>query len=108
MNHQHQPISPQCLQAPDPAPPMHTRTTLRGAIAEGNDGEAIHRLAALTASTPPQGAVLLAERNGEPVAAIGIIDRQAVADPKRSTLALRMRLRLERLNIRLVIAIRGL
>ncbi len=85
-----------------------TRTTLRGVVAEGRDGETICRLAELAGSAPPHGAVLLAERNGEPIAAIGIMDRQAVADPELSTVALRMRLRLQRLYARLVIAIAGL
>jgi len=82
-------------------------TTLRGVVAEGCDGETIRRLAVLAGSAPPRGAVLLAERNGEPLAAIGIIDGYAVSDPALSTLALRMRLQLERLYVRLVISIRG-
>jgi hypothetical protein len=86
---------------------MATTTTLRGVVAHGSGGEVIRRLAQLGGSAPPHGAVLLAERNGEPIAAIGVMDGQAVADPELSTLALRVRLRLERLYVRLVISIRG-
>jgi hypothetical protein len=87
---------------------MSTTTTLRGSLAEGTDGESIRHLASLSNSLPPQGAVLLAEVDGDPVAAIGIFDGQAVADPERSTFALRMRLQLERLFLRAVAAVGGL
>src|SRR5436305_8975384 len=87
------------------APSVATTTTLRGVVADGSDGEVIRRLARLGGSAAPHGAVLLAERNGEPVAAIGIMDGQAVADPELSTLALRVRLQLERLYVRLVISL---
>jgi hypothetical protein len=93
------PVMPHATQIPS--------TTLRGVVAEGSAGEAIGRLAELTGSIAPRGAVLLAERNGEPVAAIGIMDGQAVAHPELSTLALRMRLQLERLYVRLAISIGG-
>ena len=95
------------LEPPTVVRCLPVRTTLRGVVAEGSDGETIRRLAELARSAPPRGAVLLAERNGEPIAAIGIIDGHAVADPELSTLALRMRLQLERLYVRLVISIRG-
>ena len=107
MSYQRQAIRPERLGTQTEPPAVPPRTTLRGVIVDGSDGEAIHRLAALTGSTPPQGAVLLAERDGEPVAAVGIMDRHAVGDPRYSTFALRMRLQLERLNLRLVIAMRG-
>ncbi|MFL5862343.1 MAG: hypothetical protein ACJ780_16480 [Solirubrobacteraceae bacterium] len=87
---------------------MATTTSLRGVVAEGSDGTKIRRLSELTGSAPPRGAVLLAEQNGELVAAIGIMDGRAVADPELSTLTLRMRLQLERLYVRLVISIWGL
>ena len=84
------------------------RAKFRGSLREGADGERIDRLAALSASRPPEGVVLLAELEGEPVAAVGLFDRQTVADPARSTLALRMRLHLLRLQVRLIVAVRGL
>jgi hypothetical protein len=84
-----------------------TTTTIRGGVAEGRDGEAIRRLAELSRSKPPRGAVLFAEVDGDPVAAIGIIDRREVSDPARSTVAMRMRLRFERLYVRAVVAFAG-
>jgi hypothetical protein len=54
----------------------------------------------------PQGAVLFADVGGDPVAAIGIFDGNAVADPDRSSSSLRMRL--ERLFVLSVIFVRGM
>jgi hypothetical protein len=87
---------------------LSTRTTFRGSLGEGADGQRIERLAALSASPPPQGVVLLAEVDGEPVAAIGLFDRHAVSDPARSRLATRVRLHLLRLQLRLIVAVHGL
>lgn len=77
-------------------------TTFRGALADGADGAHLDQLAALSGSPPPDGPVLLAEVRGTPVAAIGIFDRRAVADPGRSTLGVRMQLHLLRLHVRAV------
>jgi hypothetical protein len=82
--------------------------TFRAVVPEGTIGERIGWLAELSGCPPPQGPTLLAEMAGDPVAAIGILDGHAVSDPARSTFALRMRLRLLRLQLRLVIAIHGL
>ena len=87
---------------------MSHTATIRGALADSADGERLDRLAALTGSRTPEGAVLLAEIHGDPVAAIGLFDRHAIADPDRATLALRTRLHLVRLGLRLVVAIHGL
>jgi hypothetical protein len=84
------------------------RARVRGTLGEGADADRIDRLAALSASRPPEGIVLLAELEGEPVAAVGLFDRHTVADPARSNLALRLRLHLLRLQLRLVVAVRGL
>jgi hypothetical protein len=83
-------------------------TTIRGAVADGADRERINRLAALAGSRPPEGAILLAEADGDPVAAIGIFDRHAISHPARTSLALRLRLHLLRLELRLVFAIHGM
>jgi hypothetical protein len=83
-------------------------TTIRGTVAEGPDEELLGRLAAAARSRQPEGAVLLAELDGEPVAAIGVFDRHAIADPDRSSLALRIRLHLLRLPVRLIAAAGGL
>ncbi len=84
-----------------------TELIIRGGVAEGRDGEALRRLAALSGGKPPEGAVLFAEVGGEPVAAIGIMDSRAVSDPERSTFAMRMRLRFERVYVRVVVAFAG-
>lgn len=95
--------------SPDPAAAHTVRrgTSLRGSLAEGADGESLRQLAALSRGPMPQGPVLLAEVDGEPVAAIGIFDGRPVADPARSTFAQRRRLQLERLFLRMVMAIGG-
>ncbi len=85
-----------------------TRPTFRGSLGDGADAERINRLAALSASRPPEGVVLLAEVEGEPVGAVGLFDRHAVFDPARSSFAVRMRLHLLRLQLRLIVAVHGL
>jgi hypothetical protein len=85
-----------------------TSVAIRGVVAEGADGERIDRLAALADSRPPEGAILVAEEDGELVAAIGVFDGHAISDPARSSLGLRLRLHLLRLGVRLVVAISGL
>ena len=87
---------------------MGPSLTFRGSLREGTDAEQIDRLAALSASRPPEGVVLLAEREGEPVAAVGLFDRHTVADPARSSLAVWLRLHLLRLQLRMIVAVRGL
>jgi hypothetical protein len=86
---------------------MSRPVTIRGAVADGDGGDRIKRLAAITGSHPPEGAMLLAEVEGDPVAAIGIFDGHAISDPRRSTFALRLRLRLLRLQVRLTAAVYG-
>ncbi len=88
--------------------PFIPRATFRGSLGEGVDGQRIDRLAALSASPAPQGVVLLAEVEGEPVAAIGLFDGHAVSDPVRAGFATRMRLHLLRLQLRLTVAVHGL
>ena len=87
---------------------MSAPITIRGAVAEGADGERLTRLAAIAGTRPPEGAVLLAEADGDPVAAVGIFDRHSIADPCRSTLALRLQLRLLRLPLRLLATVVGI
>ena len=86
---------------------MTAAATIRGALVDGADGERISRLAALTGAHPPEGAVLLAEMDGDPIAAVGIFDGHAIFDPHRSTFALRMRLRALRLQVRLIATVYG-
>jgi vacuolar-type H+-ATPase catalytic subunit A/Vma1 len=53
--------------------------------ARGSDGPALRRLAALDSSEVPSGAVLIAETDGEPVAALSVDTGARVADPFRRT-----------------------
>ncbi|MBV9197704.1 MAG: hypothetical protein JO168_26510 [Solirubrobacterales bacterium] len=87
---------------------MSASATIRGAMVHGADGERLNGLAALTGGHPPEGPVLLAEVEGDPIAAIGIFDGHAISDPYRSTFALRLRLRLLRLQLRLTVAVHGI
>jgi hypothetical protein len=87
---------------------LTTRATFRGSLGEGADGQRISRLAMLSARQPPQGVVLLAEVEGEPVAAIGLFDGRTASDPVRSSVPTRIRLHLLRLQLRLIVAVHGL
>jgi hypothetical protein len=82
--------------------------TFRGSLGEGRDGERLDRLAAMSAGRVPEGVVLLAEVEGEPVAAVGLFDRHTVVDPARSNPVLRMRLHVLRLQLLLIVAVHGL
>ena len=83
-------------------------TTIRGAVVDGADAEPINRLAALSGRRAPEGPTLLAEADGELIAAIGLFDGHAIADPDRFSLGLRMRLHLLRLPLRLIVTVYGL
>ena len=85
-----------------------SRPTFRGSLGEGADADRINRLAELSDGRPPEGVVLLAEVEGEPVAAIGLFDRQTVSDPSRSNFSVWTHLHLLRLGLRLVVAVRGI
>lgn len=53
--------------------------------ARPTDETVLRRLAALDSTRPLQGNALVAEVDGEPVAAIGLADGRVVADPFRRT-----------------------
>ena len=50
----------------------------------------------------------LGRRKPRWVAAVGLFDRHTVADPARSSLAVWLRLHLLRLQLRMIVAVRGL
>ena len=54
-------------------------------LARPEDERAIQRIAALDGAKVPGGRVLVAEADGELIAALSVSDRQAVADPFRWT-----------------------
>jgi hypothetical protein len=85
-----------------------TVASIRASLGEGRDGDLIRRLARLSDAEPPEGAVVLAEVCGEPVAAVGIADGRAVADPMRSTPALLRHLRLHSVQGRVIGSVRGI
>jgi hypothetical protein len=66
------------------------------------DAASIQRLARLAYADAPNGPALLAEVDGEPVAAIGFADGRQVGDPERATPALFRFLRIRRLETRAV------
>lgn len=76
-------------------------------MADESGGEAIRRLAALHGAPPPEGLVAIAHLDGEPVAALGFADGDAVADPDRSSPAIIALLHLHRLALRMVVAVWG-
>jgi hypothetical protein len=69
--------------------------------------EPIHRLAKLAGRAAPRGPVMLAELDGEPVAAIAIADGTTVADPVRSSPAVTTLLNMRRIEARLLAALGG-
>lgn len=79
-----------------------TVASIRASLGEGADGESVRRLARLSEAEPPEGAVVLAEICGDPVAAVGITDGRAVSDPARSTPALLRHLRLNSVQVRVI------
>ena len=85
-----------------------TVASIRASLGEGVDGESIRRLARLSEAEPPDGAVVLAEISGEPVAAVGIADGRTVSDPARTTPALLRHLRLHSVQARVVGSIWGI
>ncbi|MDQ3936552.1 MAG: hypothetical protein M3340_18175 [Actinomycetota bacterium] len=62
---------------------MTAAVSIRRALPE--DAAALLRLAALDSERPLAGSVLLAEADGEPLAALSLSDGRVVADPFRST-----------------------
>jgi hypothetical protein len=56
-------------------------------LADDSDAQALSRLAALESTSVPVGPTLLAERDGEALAALPIHGGSAIADPFRRTAA---------------------
>jgi hypothetical protein len=71
------------------------------------ESEPVRRLASLAGRSAPSGPVMLAELDGEPVAAIAIADGATVADPARATPGITSHLHMRRLELRLVAALWG-
>jgi hypothetical protein len=81
--------------------------TVRVSLGDGADAESIGRLASLDDGSPPDGPVVLAEMDGEPVAALGIAGGAVVADPVRVSDAIVFLMRAHRLEVRAIGSIFG-
>jgi hypothetical protein len=66
-------------------PPFTTAPSVLIRAARGSDGPALARLAVLDSSALPAGELLVAEADGELVAARSMADGSAIADPFRRT-----------------------
>jgi hypothetical protein len=84
----------------------HSETAFEIRLADDAD-DALSRLASLAESRAPSGPVMLAELDGEPVAAVALADGHAVADPRRAHAGVLAALRLRRLEARLLFALVG-
>jgi hypothetical protein len=67
----------------------------------------VRRLAARTGVDAPSGPVMLAEIDGEPVAAVGLADGSALEDPCRSDPSIVTLLRMRRWELKLITAVWG-
>jgi hypothetical protein len=76
-------------------------------LSDETDAASIRRLAELGSDEAPQGTALLAELNGEAVAAIGLADGRAVADRCRANGSLLTLLKLRRWETRAIITVFG-
>lgn len=72
----------------------HTDLALTIRSAGANDEAALRRLADLDSTRVPDGPVLIAELDGEPIAAISVLSGESFADPFTPTLELRRLLEL--------------
>jgi hypothetical protein len=72
-----------------------------------DDAATIRRLAELDADEPPAGPALLAELDGEPVAAIGFADGRTVADRRRASSWVLTLLRMRRVETRAIAFVFG-
>jgi hypothetical protein len=93
------------LRMDHPSKAQEPAVAIRLSIADDRDDETITRLASLSDSAQPHGPVMLAEVDGEPVAALGIADGDAVADPSRANRTILALLHLHRLEARALGAI---
>ncbi len=87
--------------------PTEAEVAVRLSTLEGDDGELLRRLASLHDRPAPSGPVVLAEVEGEPVAAMSLADGEAVADPSRSSSGVLALLHLHRLEARVIAAVWG-
>jgi hypothetical protein len=87
--------------------PTDSLVTTRVSTGMDEDAEAVRRLAALNGTPAPDGPVVIADVDGEPVAALGIGDGGAVADPSRFNGSILTLLLLRRWEVRLIGSVFG-
>ena len=87
--------------------PTDAVITTRVSTGEHADAESVRRLAALNGTPAPEGPVVIADVDGEPVAALGIGDGGAVADPSRFNGSILTLLLLRRWEVRLIGSVFG-
>jgi len=73
------------MYRPTTKTPSGSQVTVR--LAAGSDAASLARLAALDSAEAPEGVTLLAEIEGETVAAVPVRGGRAIADPFRRTAA---------------------
>jgi hypothetical protein len=76
-------------------------------LSDESDTASIQQLAELGAAEAPQSPALVAELEGEAVAAIGLADGRAVADRRRADNSLLTLLRIRRWETRAIISVFG-
>jgi hypothetical protein len=86
---------------------MDDDITFRVSTGDGDDAESLRRLASHGCGQAPAGPVVLAEREGEAVAAMGIADGRTLTDRQRVTSWALALLRLRRLETKAIIAVFG-
>ena len=92
---------------PSPTDPGGGELTIRLSTAEDDGAGSLGRLAARVGAQAPAGTVMLAEIDGEPVAALGLADGSALEDPCRSDPSILTLLRLRRWEVKLITAVWG-
>jgi hypothetical protein len=80
---------------------------IRVSTAEDDDSGSLDGLAARSGATAPSGPVMLAEIDGEPVAAVTLAEGTAFEDPCRSDASILTLLRLRRWEFKLITAVFG-
>ena len=81
--------------------------TIRVSAGYGEDAETLRQLAQNGRGEEPAGPLVLAERNGQPVAAMGIADGRTLTDPQRVTAWALALVRLRRLETKAIISVFG-
>jgi hypothetical protein len=81
--------------------------SIRLSTPEDDESGSVELLAASSGVIAPSGPVMLAEIDGEPVAALALTDGSALEDPGRSDASILTLLRLRRWEFKLITAVFG-